>query len=202
MKKSLFLGLTIALMSVVLSVHAAGDPDAGKTKSVTCAACHGANGEALVPDYPNLGGQGEGFLIKQLQDFKAGSRENALMSPMALPLSDQDIEDLSAYYASLPAKAGVANEENLELGQSIYRGGITSVKIPACIGCHGPSGSGNPAAKYPALSGQNASYIAKTLGEFRAGTRTNDPNKMMRSLALRLTDTEILAVSNYVQGLN
>ncbi len=202
MKKSLCAGALILAASLFTSAYAAGDPEAGKTKSATCVACHGADGVALVPEYPNLAGQGEAYLIKQLREFKEGKRENTLMSPMAAPLSDQDMEDIAAFYATFPAKKGIAEEENLELGQNIYRGGITAAKIPACIGCHGPSGAGNPAAKYPALAGQNSAYIVNSLKEFRSGTRANDPGEMMRSLAHRMSDAEIAAVSNYIQGLN
>jgi cytochrome c553 len=202
MKKSLFAGVLSIAVSLLVPAYAAGDAEAGKAKSMVCAACHGANGEAMIAEYPNLAGQGEGYIVKQLQDFKAGQRQNPLMAPMAAPLSDQDMQDLAAYFSAMPSKAGVANEENLELGQNIYRGGITSANIPACIGCHGPSGSGNPAANYPALSGQNAGYVALALKGFRSSARQNDPNKMMRTLSHRMSDVEIAAVSNYIQGLN
>ncbi|HBR98326.1 MAG TPA: cytochrome c4 [Gammaproteobacteria bacterium] len=202
MNKSFIIGAICCVVSVLAPAYGAGDPAAGKTKSATCAACHGADGNAMIPDYPNLAGQGEAYLVKQLMEFKSGERNNPIMAPMAAPLSEEDMEDLAAYYASLAPKAGVASEENLNLGQDIFRGGITAAKIPACTGCHGPNGVGNPAALYPALSGQNAAYIASALKEFRSGARANDPNSMMRSLALRLTDAEIDAVSNYIQGLH
>lgn len=202
MKKRLFAGMLCVMASFAMPAFGAGDPAAGKTKSAVCAACHGPEGVALIAEYPNLSGQGEAYLLKQLKEFKEGGRENALMSPMAMPLSDQDMEDLSAYYASLPANEGVAPEGDLELGENIYRGGITSAQIPACIGCHGPSGNGNPMAKYPAISGQNASYTVLTLKEFRNSVRHNDPNKMMRAVAHRMSDAEIEAVSKYIQGLH
>lgn len=202
MKKSLFAGVLCVAASLTVPAWGAGDAEAGKAKGAVCAACHGANGIALVPEYPNLAGQGEEYLVKQLQEFKEGARENALMSPMAVPLSEQDMEDLAAHYAAMSPKDGVALEENLTLGQNIYRGGITSAKIPACIGCHGPTGSGNPAAMYPALSGQNLAYVDSTLKAFRSGSRANDPNQMMRLVAHRMTDDEIAAVSNYIQGLH
>ena len=202
MKKSFIAGVVSLAASVMVPAYAAGDVEAGKAKSATCAACHGANGEALIAEYPNLAGQGEGYLVKQLMEFKDGTRSNTLMSPMAMPLSEEDMADLAAYYSSLPAKAGVAEEENLTAGENIYRGGITSAKIPACTGCHAPSGAGNPMANYPALAGQNKAYIASTLKEFRSGARANDPNGMMRDVAHRLSDAEIDAVSNYIQGLH
>ncbi|MCB1757808.1 MAG: cytochrome c4 [Gammaproteobacteria bacterium] len=202
MKKSLFASALCIAASLMMPAYGAGDAEAGKAKAAVCNACHGADGVGLVPEYPNLAGQGESYIVKQLMEFKEGTRVNTLMSPMALPLSEQDMEDLAAHFSAMTPKAGVAAEENLELGQSIYRGGITSAKIPACIGCHGPSGSGNPAAKYPAISGQNLAYLESTLKAFRSGERSNDPNQMMRSLAHRMSDEEIAAVSNYIQGLH
>lgn len=202
MNKSLIAGALCVLASLATPVLAAGDAEAGKTKSAVCAACHGADGKAIMAEYPNLAGQGAGYIVKQLQDFKEGRRENALMSPMAMPLSDEDMADLAAYYASLPAIDGVATEENLQTGMDIYRGGITSAEIPACIGCHGPSGAGNPPAGYPQLSGQNAAYAVLQLKAFRSGERNNDPNQMMSAVSHRLTDAEIDAVANYLQGLH
>jgi len=202
MKNSLIVSAISILMSVVTPAFAAGDIEAGKTKSVVCGACHGADGKAMLPTYPNLAGQGEAYITKQLNDFISGARSNPLMSPMAAPLSEEDIADLAAYFSSMPSKEGVAAEENIALGESIFRGGITSVKIPACTGCHGPDGAGNSAAAYPALSGQNTGYVDSTLKGFRSGARANDPAEMMRDVAHRLTDAEIAAVSNYIQGLH
>lgn len=179
----------------------AADAAAGKTKSAACAGCHGVDGKALLPEYPNLAGQGAKYLTKQLQDYKSGARENAIMAGMAAALSDEDIADIAAYYESLPLAQGVAEEKDLELGESIYRGGITAINIPACTGCHGPSGRGNPPAGFPMLSGQNASYVYTALQSFRSGTRANDANEMMRNIAHRLSNEEIAAVSNYIQGL-
>lgn len=180
---------------------AEGDPAAGKTKAAACAGCHGTDGKALLPAYPNLAGQHASYISKQLKDYQSGARANAIMVGMAAALSEQDVEDISAYYASLAPVTGIANEENLEKGQNIYRGGITAAGIPSCSGCHGASGKGNPAAIWPVLAGQNADYIKLQLELFRSKERGNDPNAMMRSLAERLTDNEIEAVANYIQGL-
>lgn len=182
--------------------YAAGDAAAGKESSAICAGCHGADGKAILPEYPNLAGQHASYIAKQLTAYRDGERENQLMSPMAAALSDQNILDLAAYYAEMTPIKGVAKEENLTLGQNIYRGGITSAGIASCTGCHGPAGAGNPAAIYPSLNGQNAEYIAAQLKLFRSGERNNDPNSMMRSLAHRLSDAEIDAVSNYAAGLH
>lgn len=180
---------------------AAGDAAAGQAKSAVCAACHGADGKALQPAYPNLAGQHASYIAKQLTDYREGDRINVLMSGQAANLSDQDILDLAAYYSEMPLIANVTSEENLAHGEAIYRGGITAQGIAACMACHGPAGMGNPAAAYPILSGQNAEYTAEQLRLWRAGERSNDPNNMMGALAQRLTDAEIDAVANYIQGL-
>ncbi len=198
---------TLFSLSQLQMAHAAdvveGDAAAGAGKAAVCAACHGQDGKALQAEYPNLAGQGPGYIAKQLVDYKSGARANAIMSGMAAALSNQDMADIAAHFANLPAIQGVAEDrEDLKTGESIYRGGITSAKIPACMGCHGPSGNGNPAASWPALAGQNAAYIALTLRSFRSGERNNDPNQMMQMVAHRLSDAEIEAVANYVQGLN
>lgn len=181
---------------------AAGDPAAGKAAAATCAACHGADGKAILPDYPNLAGQHASYIAKQLIAYRDGERNNQLMSPMAAALTDQNILDLAAYFSEMTPIQGVSQEENLTLGQNIYRGGVTAAGIASCTGCHGPSGKGNPAASYPALSGQNAAYLSAQLKLFRSGDRNNDPNEMMRSLAHRFSDAEINAVANYAAGLH
>ncbi len=192
--------LSAALLALG-TANAAGDAAAGQAKSAVCAACHGADGKALVPNYPNLAGQHASYISKQLTDYRDGNRVNALMTGQAANLTDEDILDLAAYYSSMDPIPGVAVEENLALGESIYRGGITSEGVAACIACHGPAGEGNPAAAYPLLAGQNVQYTIDQLTLWRAGERSNDPNNMMSSLSHRLTDTEIAAVANYIQGL-
>lgn len=181
---------------------AAGDIAAGKEKVLTCNGCHGVDGKAVVPGAPNLAGQNANYLAKQLHEFQAGERINAAMQGMAATLTAEDIENVSAFYESLPPIAGVASEENLQLGTDIYRGGISAAGIPACAGCHGASGKGNPAAGWPALSGQVADYTKLQLETFRSKQRANDSNAMMRTIAERLTDAEIEAVSNFVMGLH
>jgi len=179
-----------------------GDAAAGQGKSAVCAACHGADGKALQPTYPNLAAQHPSYLAKQLTNYRDGGRVNALMSGQAANLTDQDILDLSAYFSEMAHIDGVASEENLTLGESIYRGGITAQGIASCMGCHGPQGLGNPAAVVPSIGGQNAGYTADQLRQWRAGERFNDPNNVMGALSHRLTDTEIDAVANYIQGLH
>lgn len=196
------LAIAVLCLAIAGTANAAGDAAAGKEIAATCAGCHGADGKAIAPDYPNLAGQHASYTAKQLTAFRDGERVAALMSPMAAALTDQNILDLAAYYAEMTPILGAADEENLILGQNIYRGGVTSANIAACIGCHGPSGKGNPAAIYPLLSGQNKAYLAAQLKLFRSGERNNDPNEMMRALAHRLSDAEIDALANYASALN
>lgn len=200
----LFAKATVALLCLCVSAvsSAAGDAASGKANSAVCAGCHGADGKAITPEYPNLAGQHASYIAKQLTAYRDGARVAQLMSPMAAALSDQDILDLAAYYSQMTPIEGVSGEENLTLGQNIYRGGVTSAGIAACIGCHGPTGNGNPAAAYPSLSGQNVAYLAAQLKLFRSGERNNDPNEMMRALAHRLSDAEIDALANYATGLH
>jgi len=197
---TLLLGVALALGASTQAL-AAGDATAGATKAAVCAACHGGDGKALQPTYPNLAGQHPSYIAKQLSNYRDGERVNALMTGQSANLTDADILDLAAHFAAMPRIDGVADEATLALGESIYRGGITAAGVPSCAGCHGPGGVGNPAAVYPVLSGQNAEYAADQLRYFRSGERANDPNGVMRGIAKRLTDAEIEAVSSYMAGL-
>ena len=198
--------LTIAvavLFGFAGAVQAAGDPEAGKKKADACAACHGQKGNSPNnPIWPKHAGQNASYIAKQLKDFKSGARQDDTMSPMAVPLSEQDILDLAAYFASLPTKIEAADPKKAEKGERIYRAGIASKGVPACMGCHGPTGAGNPPAVFPSLSGQHPEYVAKTMKDFRAGTRSNDPKGMMRDVVARMSDAEIAAVAEYVSGLH
>lgn len=195
--------MTVFLLVVSISpAYAGGDAAAGKTKSATCAGCHGMDGNSANPDWPNLAGQGVVYIEKQLNAFKAGERQNATMAPMVAPLTAQDIADLAAFYSAQTPKTGAAEESLVELGQKIYRGGNPNSGVAACIGCHGPGGKGNPTAKFPALSGQHAKYVETQLNAFKAGERSNDAAKMMRNTASNMTGEEIKAVASYIQGLH
>lgn len=200
--RALLMGTVIVLAALGSAAQAAGDAAAGAAKSAVCAACHGADGNALQPSYPNLAGQHESYLAKQLTDYREGNRVNALMSGQAANLSDQDILDLAAHFSAMEPIQGVASEDNLSAGEAIYRGGITAQGIPACIACHGPTGLGNPGAVFPAIGGQKVQYTTDQLTQWRAGERSNDPNNMMGAIAQRMTDAEIAAVANYIQGLH
>ena len=182
--------------------YAGGDPLAGKDKTPVCVACHGNAGVSTTPAWPNLAGQHAEYIRKQLHDFRDGKRSNPQMSPMASTLTDVDVEDLSAYYASLQPAAGEAAPQNLVDGETVYRAGNTKAGLVACSACHGPNGAGNAAAKYPALSGQHAEYTAATLKAFKAEDRANDDKNVMRMIAGKLTNQDIEAVANYIQGLH
>lgn len=195
--------ICISLLTLLsLNSHAEGDVAAGKEKSQVCAACHGADGNSSNAVWPKLAGQHAEYIAKQLRDIKNGERENAQMSPMAANLSEQDILDLAAFYSSQKIKAGKTDPALLELGQKIYRAGSIDAGVPACMACHGVNGRGNPAAMYPALGGQYAAYTQAQLNAFRDGTRANDLNAVMRTIVGRMTDEEIRAVSEYIQGLH
>ncbi len=202
MSKWLVFTAVFSLISSASPAWAGGDAAAGKEKSATCAGCHGMDGNSVNPEWPKLAGQGDRYLDKQLRDFKDGDRKNATMAPMAAALNEQDMADLSAFYSSQTLQAGSADEELVELGQKIYRGGNPASGVAACIGCHGPSGAGNPAASFPSLSGQHAKYVEIQLNIFKSGERSNDADKMMRTIAGKMTGQEIKAVASYVQGLH
>ncbi|MCV6637651.1 c-type cytochrome [Candidatus Albibeggiatoa sp. nov. NOAA] len=184
-----------------------GDAEAGKAKSMVCASCHGADGNtALMPEYPKLGGQHASYIGDQLHQFKSGVRNNAIMLGQVAALSDQDMADLAAYYASQPVAVGGASENLVEQGQAIYRAGVVDKGIPACTSCHGPQGLGNPTALYPSLSGQNAAYTMKQLKDYQSGERIGDTptnnQKIMIDIAKKLSDADMTAVADYVSGLH
>jgi len=189
------------------SLFAAGDAEAGKAKSAPCAACHGADGNSANPVWPKLAGQGAPYLFTQLEMFKDGTRTNALMSSQAAALSEQDMHDLAAYFADQTGTPGAANAELVEMGEAIYRGGIIHKDVTACAACHGPNGAGNLPAKFPKLSGQHAAYTESRLVAYRAIDPTLEKDiypaaSIMVSVTERLTDTEIKALSQYIQGLH
>ena len=199
--------VTLLLSGSVLTVAAQaqeGSADAGRAKSATCTACHGVDGNSVTPDWPSLAGQHTAYIVRQLKAFKAGDRVNVTMKPFADMLTDQDMADVAAYFAAQKPVPKGADPALVNLGQQIYRGGVPQRGIAACIACHGPSGDGNPLASYPRISGQHATYVTRTLGEYAAGTRRSDVdlNQMMRNEASLLRDDEIKALASYVQGLN
>jgi cytochrome c553 len=195
---------TLSLVAVLgwsAPTLAAGSKEAGQAKSATCMACHGADGNSPNPEWPNLAGQHAGYIEQQLKLFRAGERQNALMSPMAMILTDEDIADLAAYFSSQTARGGEAEPSKVAAGQRVYRAGNARNALMACAGCHGPNGRGNPLANYPSIQGQHAVYVAAQLRAYRAGERATDPNQMMRNIAALLSDEEIDAVASFIQGL-
>ena len=205
MKSLLALLLSALVAAPVLAAGAApapAKPDLAKGQekaTQVCAACHTADGTRGSPANPILQGQHADYLAKQLHEFKSGKRKNAVMSGMAAPLTDDDIRNVAAFYASKPAPKGSAkNKELVALGEQIYRGGIAAKQVPACAGCHSPNGAGIP-AQYPRLSGQHADYTEAQLVGFRSGARGN--SAQMVTIAARMSDVEIKAVSDYVAGL-
>ena len=167
--------------------------------TAVCAACHGADGNSGTPAYPKLSQQHPEYLAKQLQEYKAGTRKNAIMQGMAAGLSEQDMKNIAYWAISKKAKPGFAKEKDLvALGERIYRGGVADRQIPACAGCHSPNGAGIP-AQYPRLSGQHAEYTAAQLTYFRDGVRQN--SLQMSQVAAKLNDREIRALADYIAGL-
>lgn len=203
--------LFVCLSLMTTNIFADGDPVAGKEKSTVCAACHGADGNSIVPAWPSIAGQHEQYLYQQLLDFKSGKRENVQMAPILIPLNEQDFADLAAYYASLPAKQLTAQERITVNGEEVsarltdaeymYRVGNPETGLSACMACHGPNGAGNPAAKYPSLGGQHAEYTATTLRAYKSEARKNDANEIMRSITSKMTNEDIDIIANYLQGL-
>jgi len=203
MKKIIAIAASLIWLATgTATVLAAGDAGLGRAKAAGCAACHGEDGNSPSPEWPKLAGQGEAYIIKQLADFKSGARTNAIMTGMAAALSEQDMADVAAFFASQKRKIGNTNKDLLTQGEKLYRGGNSASGVSACLGCHGPSGAGNPAAKFPSLGGQHATYVTNQLKGFKEGARANDPNKMMQMVAAKMTEAEIKAVSDYVQGLH
>ena len=193
-----------------VAAFSSGDPAAGESKIMMCAGCHGGDGNSVVPSFPKLAGQGEKYLTKQLKDVKYGRRKIASMTGILDSFSEQDLSDMAAFYASKEMQISGAQEEKLQLGEAIYRGGNIETGVPACTGCHSPSGQGNSPAGYPMLGGQYAQYTAKQLRAWRTGAhdpendgaRNNDgDSKIMRGVAEHMSDIEIDAVANFIAGL-
>jgi cytochrome c553 len=180
-----------------------GSAEDGESKAVTCGACHGADGNSVNPAWPSIAGQHAQYIVDSLQSFKDGSRSDVLMSGQSMILQEQDMKDLGAYFSSQAAAAkSVADPALLDKGENLYRGGDKESSAAACIACHGPTGRGNPAASYPSLRGQYAVYTAKQLRDYASDTRKSDrPTKVMRDIASRLSEEDIVAVSSYIQGL-
>ncbi|WP_395374279.1 c-type cytochrome [Marinicella sp. W31] len=194
------------LMLMVTSFAWSGDAERGKSISGTCVACHGVDGNSNVnPVWPKLAGQHAQYMERQLKLFQSGDRQNANMSAMVVGLTEEDMADLSAFYAEQKTSIGAAVPELVELGKTVYRAGLKDRKIPACIACHGPTGQGNPLTGYPVLAGQHAAYTAQRLQAYKNGEvvveAEGTTGQIMAQVAQYLTEEEIQAVSSYLQGL-
>jgi cytochrome c553 len=204
MKSSVLVTVLLGIMAMPLMAAPNLKPDLvqGKAKvAEICVTCHTLDGNSAAPIYPIVAGQHEQYIQKQLHDFKTGKRIDNVMRPWALTLTDQDIVNVSAYYASQTLKNRTAsNQELVDIGEKIYRGGILERNVPACMGCHGPSGAGIP-SQYPQLSSQHAIYTEAQLQSFKKASRTNDPASVMQDIAFKLSDAEIKAVAEYISGL-
>jgi len=201
MNKLISLAALVAFAVMSGPVIAAGNAAAGKNKALACGACHGADGNSVIPANPKLAGLDASYIVRQLADFKKGARKNDTMKAMAAPLSKRDMEDIGAYYASQKRNPGVANlnEQTRKIAETLYRGGDTKEGISACMSCHGPAGTGI-APRFPGVGGQHAAYNAKQLQDFKSGARKND-GEIMGPIAARLNATQIRALSEYMAGL-
>jgi cytochrome c553 len=193
--------LSVAFGMTVQAAEEAAKPvsSAESTVKTVCSACHGLDGNSVITANPKLAAQHPEYLVKQLTEFKSGKRANAVMSGMASTLSEDDMKDLATYFSNQTLKLGAAKTNGKgSLGEKIYRGGIAATNVPACAGCHGPNGSGLP-KQFPRLGGQHSDYVQTQLKTFRTGERANAP--MMMAIAAKMTDAEMAAVADYMQGL-
>jgi cytochrome c553 len=199
-------GLAVGLVLAAAPAFAQDPAKAQGIAAQVCAACHAADGNSIGPANPKIAGQHPEYLGKQLTDFKAQggnkpARENPVMTSMVANLSDADMKNLAAYYGGQKLKPATAADKDLAAaGQKLWRGGNSQTGVPACSGCHGPTGSGIP-AQYPRVAGQYSEYLAVQLRAFKEGARANDPNGMMRGVAARMSEREIRAVAEYAAGL-
>ncbi len=182
-----------------------GDAQAGATKAAVCGACHGMDGNSADPQYPKLAGQHAAYTARHLALYKSGEREDPIMAGFASVLSEQDMLDLGAHFATLTLTPGIADDSMVAIGQRLYRGGDSARDLPACIACHGPTGEGNPLVPYPVIAGQHAAYTATMLRRYRDGAVYGDAEGSvvaMAEVAAELSDGEIEALASYLEGLH
>jgi cytochrome c553 len=201
MKRLWIFAATMTGALVSTSALPAGNAEGGATKAVTCQACHGASGNSINPEWPSLAGLGADYIAEQLKNFKEGKRANPVMMPMTSALSPDDMNDLGAYFDSLVNTGLEADPSLWQAGQKLYRGGDAARGIPACMACHGPTGRGNGAAKFPALRGQQPVYVVKQLTDYASGTRATGPNGIMQAIAKRLTPEDMKQLAAFVEGI-
>jgi len=192
----------IAMLGFIHTAQAQGDIEAGKAKSTTCVACHGADGNSPSNLYPKIAGQHASYIVKQLQEFKSGDREDPIMAGMVAALTEEDMQDLAAYYSSQIMTPETVSTEVAEAAKKFYMGGDKARAIPGCTACHGPRGNGLELAKFPKISGQHPAYIKSQLIKFRDNARHNDPNGMMVDVSGKLSDEDIELLSQYISALH
>ena len=200
--KKILISAVVAAASLTAVSAFAGDAAAGKSKSAVCAACHLADGNSVNPLWPKLAGQHEDYIIKQLKEFKSTARKDPVMMGQVAALTEEDMDNLAAYFSSQTLKGGAADPALVEAGKLIYTTGNAKKGLAACASCHAPNGVGNPAANFPAIAGQHTVYAEKQLKAFRDGSRANDTGAMMQDVAGKMSDDEIKAVASYIQGLH
>ncbi len=214
--------IPVLLAEDSVAAAGAGDSSLGKSKAAACASCHGDDGNSLMPTFPKLAQQNTLYLVRQLQEFKSGTRNNPVMSPMAVSLSEGDMHDIAAYYSEqkispnpepqLPdsdedevkkdaKQQPITMQVLLIKGSNLYRNGDLSREVSACIACHGPAGEGNKPAGFPAIHSQHADYLIQALTDFKSGARSNNPDNMMHMIAKKMTDEEIKAVAYHISTL-
>jgi len=204
MKHLMHIAVTLLLL-ISIPAFAVGDAAEGQTQSAVCAACHGADGNSVVPNWPKLAGQHEGYMTRQLELIKSGARPVPEMAGIVAGMSDQEFANISAYFSNQTVKPGLADESSIPIAQTLYKAGNPEIAAPACMSCHGPAGEGNPLAGYPQLAGQHAAYTEKMLKGFRNGTTwgEDDTNSaIMVGVVHRLSDAQIRALASYIQGLH
>lgn len=179
-----------------------GDAEAGKAKAAVCGACHGSDGNSINAEWPNLAGQHPQYTVARLKGYKSGEIKNAVMGAQAMGLSEQDMHDLAAHFATLTVKPGAADPEFVDAGSALYRLGNEETHVASCAACHGPSGKGNPVAMMPSIAGQRSTYTINQLNAFANGTRYGGINNMMYDVAKAMSAEEIKAVAAYLEGLH
>lgn len=199
MNKFVMTAVVLGTFAFASNVAAAGDAAAGQKRAAACAACHGPDGNSASGQFPKLAGQNADYIVKQLQDFKSGARKNPIMAGMAAGLSEQDMQNVAAWFSSQTVRPGEADPGLVKAGEMLYRGGDKAAQIPACAACHGPDGAGNAPMVVPALSGQHAEYVMSQLQAFADGSRKSP---MMDTIAARLNAGQIKAVASYIEGLH
>ncbi len=204
MKQAMVMAAVVGLMTASgVNAETVADPaKAQQIVNTVCIACHGADGNSLLPIYPRLASQHPEYIYKQLTNFKSGERKNPIMTGIVAALSPEDTKNLAAYFGGQKLAPSAAKDKMLAAqGEKIYRGGVTAMGVPACSGCHGPTGSGIP-GMFPRLGSQHGEYIETQLKNFRSGERANDPLKMMEMVTMKMSDQDMKAVAEYISGLH